>query len=513
MRLLPIKALSLLLLLLVFIFVSPGKALPASGNVPLDSDVYRQLDLLTAQGLLRSHLSGTRPITWAEAYRLLEEARERVKGLQGEGRDVSSAVTRTMKDLERGIFSWFTGTARVGSGPVYAAVHDPGIELQYLEGDPSPIPGIKASQHALVYNNEGIDPDDGATTTVYAEAEGALGPFYLQLYPRLTTGEDDREVIHRGSLKVGPVAGLTLNMARESLWWGQGVHGGLYLTNNAAPLTMLHLSTPHPSVLPWVLKYLGPFRFELFWSRLEEDRAVPEPYLIGMRTNFRPVYELEIGMTMMAITGGEGRPDVSFGDLFDILFGENDTGEDRVNNIAGFDVRLNLPGYQVYFEVGGEDEAGNLPSKDAALVGFYFPGIAGNMDLRLEYADFAFNEENANAWYHHGTYTDGYTYDGRIIGHHVGGGGRDLFAEVTFSMGEGARGSLGVDLERRGIYTQPEVEQHTQIMAGWKGDLTLAGVDCRLDLNAAVDRLKNKDYVHGEEDTGYYISTKINLII
>jgi len=513
MRLVPIKALSLLLLLLVFILISPGKALPASGNVPLDSDVYRQLDLLTAQGLLRTHLAGTRPITWAEAYRLLEEARERVKGLQDEGRDISSEATRAMEDLERSIYSRLTGAARVGSGPVYAAVHDPGIKLEYLNGEPSPIPGIKASQHALVYNNEGIDPDEGATATVYAEAEGALGPFYLQLYPRLTTGEDDREAIHRGSLKIGPLAGLTLNMARESLWWGQGVHGGLYLTNNAAPLDMLHLSTPHPTVLPWILKYLGPFRFELFLSQLEEDRAVPEPYFIGMRTNFRPVYGLEIGLTMMAMTGGEGRPGVSFGDLFDILFGENDISGDRSNNIAGIDMRFNLPGYQLYLEVGGEDEAGSLPSKDAALIGFYFPGIAGTMDLRLEYADFAFNEENANAWYHHGTYTDGYTYDGRIIGHHVGGGGRDLFAEVTFAMGEGARGSLGVDLERRGIYTQPEVEQHTQIMAGWKGELSLAGVDTEISFTLAADRINNSNYISGEKATNGYAQMKIKTEI
>ena len=78
-------------------------------------------------------------------------------------------------------------------------------------------------------------------------------------------------------------------------------------------------------------------------------------------------------------------------------------------------------------------------------------------------------------------------------------------------MGEGARGSMGVDLEQRGIHTQPEVERHTQVMAGWEGDLTIAGMNCTLDLNAAVDLVENKDYIQGEEDTGYYVSTKINV--
>ncbi|MCJ7499670.1 capsule assembly Wzi family protein, partial [bacterium] len=415
-------------LLIITVLCWPPAAAAASGNVPLDSDVYRSLDLLTAKGLLRSHLAGTRPITWAEVHRLVEEAKERLKVLEEANREVNSAARVALKGLEKLIYDRLMGSARVGSGPTYAAVHDPTVNMAYLEGDPSSIPGIKASQHALVYNNGGIDPDEGTTTSVSAEAEGALGPFHLQLYPRLTTGEEDRELLHRGSLRVGGLAGLELNIARESLWWGQGVHGGLYLTNNASPLPMVHLSTPHPSILPWIFRYLGPFRFELFVSELEEDRAVPEPYFMGLRTNFRPFYALEIGLTNMVMTGGEGRPEVSFGDLFGIFFGGNDVDGDKSNNIAGIDLRLNLPGWQFYLEFGGEDEAGGLPSKPAGLAGFYFPDLAGSLDLRVEYADLAYTEEIAGVWYRHSTYTDGYTYDGRILGHHVGGGGRDLFA-------------------------------------------------------------------------------------
>jgi len=497
-------------LLVIIVLLWPVANHAASGNVPLDSDVYRSLDLLTTRGLLRTHLAGTRPITWGEVYRLLMEVKERIRVLEGENQGTLPEVRDAVKDLEATVFDRFKGAARVGTGPVYAAVHDPAIEIEYIEGDPSKIPGINSSQHALVYNNGGIDPDEGISANVTAETEGEFSPFYMQLYPRLTTNKEDREFIHSGSVRVGGLAGLELIVAKENLWWGQGAHGGLYLTNNAAPLPMIHFSTPHPSVLPWIFRYLGPCRFELFFSKLEEDRAIPEPYFIGMRTNFRPVYALEVGMSMMVMTGGEGRPDVSFGDLFDIFFGENDLDDDRSNKIAGFDLRLNLPGYQVYMEFGGEDEAGYLPSKMAGLIGFYYPRLTGSMDFRLEYADLAYTEEIAGVWYRHGTYKDGYTYKGKLLGHHVGGAGRDLFTEITFGLGDEGRGKVGVDFEQRGVHTQSSVEYHTEISAGWEGPVfSLGNSDWELDFTVAVDQVTNKDYVSGEDALNGYVSFEI----
>ena len=495
-------AMSLLILIVLF---SPARIFAASGSVPLNSEVYRYLDLLSSGGLLRSYLTGTRPITWAEAYRLAEEAKGRIREREGEGASVEPWILKTVNMLENRIYSRLDSS----STSVFSVIKGYELEILYLEGEPSSIPGIKASQNALVYNNGGIDPDEGISANLMAEVSEGAGPFYLQLYPRLTTSEEDREFIFQGSLRVGGLAGMELILGKENLWWGQGAHGGLYLTNNASPLPMIHLSTPHPSILPWLFRYLGPFRFELFLSELEEDRAVPEPYFVGMRTNFRPVYALEIGMSMTVIFGGEGRPDVSFGDLFDILFGENDVNDDRSNKIAGFDFRLNFPGWQLYGEFGGEDEAGSLPSKYAALVGFYYPRFTGAFDLRLEYADLAINEENAKVWYRHGTYTDGYTYDGRILGHHVGGGGRDLFADVTFGMGEKGRGRVGVDFEQRGIYIQPAVEYHAQILAGWKGLFTYDNRDWELDINVSVDQVTNSDYVEGEDNINQYVSLRI----
>jgi hypothetical protein len=218
-------------------------------------------------------------------------------------------------------------------------------------------------------------------------------------------------------------------------------------------------------------------------------------------------------MTIMVMTGGEGRPDVGIGDFFDIFFGGNDISDDRSNRVAGFDLRFNLPGYQLYMEYGGEDEAGGFPSKNAGLIGLYWPEfwpqILGDADLRIEYADLAPTSEIAGAWYRHGTYADGYTYDGRILGHHVGGGGRDLFAEVSFGMGDEARGRVGVDIEERGKYVQPEIEKHTQLMAGWEGPVSLIGMDTKIDFSVAIDQVQNREYTSGEEATDGYVKLEI----
>jgi hypothetical protein len=231
-----------------------------------------------------------------------------------------------------------------------------------------------------------------------------------------------------------------------------------------------------------------------------------------MRFNFRPTYTLELGMSVMIMAGGEGVPAVGIGDLFDILFGENEAGSnDRSNMIAGIDFRLNFPGWQVYGEFGGEDEAGGLPSKNAGLVGFFFPSAFETVDLRLEYADFAYTDEIANAWYDHGIYTDGYTYNGRILGHHVGGDGRDLYAEAALDIGERAKGRIGIDLEWRGLQNRPATEEHVQLMISYERRFGESERSWRGRIMAAMDNVGNAGYVEGEEERGYYLSITVSM--
>ena len=94
--------------------------------------------------------------------------------------------------------------------------------------------------------------------------------------------------------------------------------------------------------------------------------------------------------------GGEGRPE-SLSSLWDAFVGSKDnggTGEpDPSNQIAGFDVRLNLFSLTqipvgLYAQYVGEDEAGGLPAKKMYLAGIDYSASLKNMPYQV-YAEWA----------------------------------------------------------------------------------------------------------------------------
>ncbi len=264
---------------------------------------------------------------------------------------------------------------------------------------------------------------------------------------------------------------------------------------------MVRITNPSPVLLPWFLKYLGPFRFDVFWSKLEKDRVVAEPYLAGLRLNIKPLPWLEIGGSRTVIFGGEGRPDVNFSDFITILGGKNLSGdEDDSDQIAALDARIRLPflgGAELYGEYGGEDEAGHFLSNLSWLAGLYLPRLepTGRLSLRAEYADLSHIDDNSPAWYRHGIYRSGYTYEGKILGHPAGGAAKDYYGELGAWLGDGLLAKVFFDYQERG-FDQPVREKHYQPGLGLNWLLT-DQVSLRLDY--AFDRAKNFGFVEGNE--------------
>jgi hypothetical protein len=257
------------------------------------------------------------------------------------------------------------------------------------------------------------------------------------------TSENGADLSLKGAYGVVSFLGLDLTVGKDSQWWGPGYHGALLLSNNAEPFTMVRLENPEPVLLPWILKYLGPFRWTFFVTKLESDREdVPHPYFWGMRVDFKPHPYVEIGLERTAMLCGEGRT-CSAGTWWDSFTGanENQSGKEAGNQLAGFDVKVTLPfqlqPVQVYTEIAGEDESGGLPSRMAYLYGIYLPRIlsAERVGLRAEYAINHIND-HPYYWYSHHIYTSGYTYDSGIIGHHMGSDSKDLYAEISYRFNE-----------------------------------------------------------------------------
>ncbi|MBE0598373.1 MAG: capsule assembly Wzi family protein, partial [Desulfuromonadales bacterium] len=466
-------------------------------TIPLDSWIYPALDKLAGLGLVDSALQGSRPFSRLEAARLTREARDRA--------DTSlppPVALETLRRLERELADALADLAG-NAGSTFRPLREARLDYLYQEGAPATTRGTNARQFALNANNFGIDYDDGHNGQLTLAGDARLGSALLvSLRPLALLGDDGEADLRllEGKVAVG-LGPVEISVGRQALWWGQGRNGALVLTNNAKPLDMLRITNPTPATLPWLFKYLGPIRFDLFWSELESDRDdVDEPYFAGLRLNLKPARWLELGASRTVMFGGDGI-DVDWSDFVTILGGKNlEGGDDTSNSVAAVDARLRLPflwGAELYGELGGEDEAGAWISRKAWLGGLYLPRLepSGRLSLRLERADLTTMNDDGDVWYRHGLYTSGYTYGKKILGHQVGGGARSLFGELELRLPGDVNLTLGADYQERGL-SLPVQEKHFQPFAALEWALHE-----RLTLAAGYhfDRVRNAGYVDGAE--------------
>ena len=489
-------------------FNLPGMAIavPATSQIPLDSWVYSALDKISALGLVNSSLQGTRPYTRFEAARQVEEALT-----AAQFQDVSPAIYALLTKLERELGDTLADL-REDSSAGFLKVREVQLKYIYQDGDKSTIAGngVVASQHPLNYNNYGLNYQE-QNAQLILQAEGRLGGFFLvDLRPLILfqDGEDnDADVTLLDGRAVVQLGSFEISLGRQSLWWGQGRHGSLVLTNNAKPLDMVRITNSTPFLLPWFFKYLGPFRFDVFWSRLEKDRSVENPYFAGLRIDTKPLPWIELGASRTVMFGGKGRPNVDWNEFLTILGGKNPSGEDNSNSVAALDGRVLLPflwNAELYGEYGGEDEAGHFIANTAWLAGLYLPKIdpSGRLSLRLEQADLSQIDDNSPVWYQHGIYRSGYTYEGIIMGHHAGGGAKDTSLEVEAILSENLLLTVGFDYEERG-FDQPVHERYKEISTALSWDFT---ENLSLDCSARYGKVDNFNFESNDSENVSLVS-------
>jgi hypothetical protein len=167
--------------------------------------------------------------------------------------------------------------------------------------------------------------------------------------------------------------------------------------------------------------------------------------------DFKLTPNFEIGLNRTIMFGGKGNAPVDWKDYTQIFWPKNFQGEE--NQLAGFDWswRLPLPSYlparsvKLYGEWAGEDSAGfhqYRPLLGVKLIDLFKDG--GKTDLRLEYIKTHVGRY-PTTFYQHGLFKSGYTYEGRVMGHHVGTGARDIFAHLTHWLDPSLRVGLSFD--------------------------------------------------------------------
>jgi hypothetical protein len=471
--------LSVFLLLCVLLAAATAVAM-VSVNVPIGHWSYDVIDKLVGMGLIQSDLRGTRPITRLEMARLTREAEEAFQEAYESEKEKYPAtrweIIRALIDRLKNEFRASLEDLSAGGGPNVAIKPIEDVYLSYrygsnefdLENDKGQKYGegsnVRAgfSTHGAFLNHLAyyVNPEYRYTQDLSPKGEACCGSEGSEL--ELLEGYGKLEFFN-----------FEVEVGRDSLWWGPGRHGSLILSTNAKPFDMLKFSNPRPVVLPWIFKYLGLFKFEAFYTKLEEARVIPEPEFMGYRFNIKPFPFLELAHSRTIMLCGDGSgvkcvTDLSFSDWIDVLFGGEDVGGDlNTNQILGFDIDLNIqnvdrwvPGISsvnIWFEYA--DESGPAPPNSGFVTGIKLGDILlnGKTDFIFEYADNVIRLDVGDlVFYAHGKYRTGYRYFCDVMGHTMDADAREYYVRLQHFLTPDWVLGLAYNYQDRGIEAAKE---------------------------------------------------------
>jgi hypothetical protein len=420
----------IVVLLILFALLGLPSSASVSTNVPLDHWSYDAVDKLTNYGLIDSALLTTKPLSRLAMARLVAQARETLESME----DAPEILPAIMEGLTREYESELVQLAVLDGSHSESSVKP--LEDSYARY-------LYARNTPDLENRRGDVFRSGSNFRAGFASRGTLwDTFAFYVHPEYAgapEGSNNVDLIEGyGKAGLGP---LELEVGRDSLWWGPGHHGSILMSNNAQPFDMVKITNPEPILLPWIFRALGLVTAEAFLARLEADRDYPHALLSGIRLNIKPHPLVELGASRVVMYGGQGTRPLGFFDYFGpLLVGHN---QDWNNQLAGLDGSVLIPlptnrllrSVKLYADAAGEDEANHFPYRWGDLIGFQLNDIlkTGRTDFRLEFAD-DIVPGSPNVFYTHTQYTSGYTYEGRVIGHHMGTDSRDLFTQVSHHL-------------------------------------------------------------------------------
>ena len=505
---------------LIFVLLPKWAPAGVSINVPIGHWSYGAIDKLTSLGLVQSEMRGTKPFTRLEMARLIQEAQAQFR----KTRDPSGVSALTIRvEIIRAVLDRLKKEFRAdlkglggddGTAGYVKPLED--VYVKYLYGD----------KDFGIENDKGQEFADGSNLRAGFSTHGVLfGHFGYYLNPEYRYskgrfgGGNDRISLLEGYGKL-EWFNIELEAGRDSLWWGPGRHGSLLLTDNAQPFDLIKLSNPMPTVLPWIFKHLGLFKFVACWTQLERDRVVPEAEILGFRVHMKPFPFLDIGVSRTIMLGGEGRKgatDLGLRDWGRVLGGKNIAGPLDTNQIGGADFELHFPNMDrwvpklksmdLWGEWYGEDQAGLLPSKAGFVAGLRLGDIllTGRTDLILEYAVNAITGM-PGVWYGHSIFGTGYRYEGEIIGHNMGGDAREYFLRLEHYLFSDLM--LGMDYNRQQRGVEAEVQEdrdRLDLDLTWQRSDTLL-----LKAGYRFETIDNLGQVQAKDQNNHILSILLN---
>jgi hypothetical protein len=452
--------------------------------IPLDSPIYTELDTLNSLGMLETYLAEVRPIARVEAARLTLEA-ERI--MSDSGRETAPAlplaramVSELRAELAEEI-GWLENDAeddqpsmlmpldRVEAQYVYSSGRrrsfgplDAHLE-QLHANEATPLLPDNDDLPTSVSNNEVLRASSWAGFKGFftAYAEGAVAGPISRAPAGLNGSTSDRERL-LGAEAIADFGNFALSFGQHEMYWGTGYYGSLSQGNNARPFPALRVESVHPAYLPGFLRYLGPFRHEIFFGQLDHDRVYSQPWLSGQIIAFKPLPTFEIGLTHVIMFGGHGNDHYGLGGFLGRATGFS-TGDARVGNThseGGFTTKFYFPSLRnayLYLDVVGSDNlSSEVPAIGRALPfaavsyqgGIFVPRVTadGLTTARLEFLDTS---------QRYGFHSDSlyWAYKDRLMGNPVGA---NAF-QIHLTVGRWLSKSLKLDVDYFHTERDPEL--------------------------------------------------------
>lgn len=221
---------------------------------------------------------------------------------------------------------------------------------------------------------------------------------------------------------------FNLRVGSIDQWWGPAHSNSLVLSNNARPIPTLAFSRSTATVSDSWLSFLGPWYYTAQVGQLEDSRSVPEAKIWATRFTSQPISGLEVGLSWVAIWGGDGQPD-RFSDFFKVISfqkrcmdGSSDClpeSETRIgSHLAGIDLKYTISAFEqpfsLYTQYIDEGESEEFNANNSAST-FGISTYLANAKVYVEYSDtnVACSETESditNCFYESGTYSSGYRY-------------------------------------------------------------------------------------------------------
>lgn len=394
-----------------------ASAAHASPNVPLDDPVYERLAVLRALGRLPVYLGGIRPLTEYDAQRLLLQAGE--------------APDPTLPPLSlRGL--WFNPARRVTAR--LGLFSDE--ERPYSTPD-RPLEMVGGVQLSCEYQ-EGRPCGQGGGALFELDSAAGYG-HWVSAFTRLQFmfGSNQWEIrgaLDRGYINAqyGPVA---VEVGRDVLALGPGVHTQLIWGDNPAPLDHVRIQTAHPLKIPRIpVTVSALYAFGL----LRDPQTFHHTQVTLTRLAVTIADQLELGAQQLLQLNGDGARQYGFGDFIAEHFTRKHpelAASNRRDSLEAVYTNKWARGLRIYYELAFEDFRKHLVDMFLYdcdhLLGFEMPALTktGRHGFVVEL------QHNGPFSQEHSYFTTGTTNAGRAVGTPLGPDSWSLYAQARLDFG------------------------------------------------------------------------------